>query len=286
MLGSGAKVTLNANGSFTYKPNGAFESLDTGETGTDSFNYRASDGIAESNQATVTITITGVNDAPVISSASFGGAVACPTSTGAINATLSVNFTDVDDENPAFTATIDWDINSPGPNEGPFAVSEPFFTRGHSYAAVGTYTARVTVSDGTTTHSKDATITVNYNTSGILQPVNWTQAHNDPSIFKFGSTVPIKVRFFNCDGTNAGSGLIVKVAVKKITGTTPASGIDEAIANTNSPDSGGFMRSSGDLYLYNLDTGSLSDKTATYEITLTVQSTGQTVTTLFGTKAK
>ena len=64
-LASGAKVTLNANGSYTYKPNGAFESLDTGETATDSFTYKASDGTALSNVATVTITITGVNDAPV-----------------------------------------------------------------------------------------------------------------------------------------------------------------------------------------------------------------------------
>ena len=64
-LASGAKVTLNGDGSFTYDPNGAFESLDTGETDTDSFTYRASDGDLESNAATVTITINGVNDAPV-----------------------------------------------------------------------------------------------------------------------------------------------------------------------------------------------------------------------------
>ena len=38
--------------------------------------------------------------------------------------------------------------------------------------------------------------------------------------------------------------------------------------------------------MYNLSTGSLSDKTATYEITLTVLATGQTVSTEFGTKAK
>jgi VCBS repeat-containing protein len=64
-LTSGAKVTLNADGSYTYKPNGQFEGLDTGETASDSFKYRASDGGANSNEATVTITITGVNDAPV-----------------------------------------------------------------------------------------------------------------------------------------------------------------------------------------------------------------------------
>jgi VCBS repeat-containing protein len=70
-LASGAKVTLNANGSYTYKPNGAFESLDTGETATDSFTYKASDETALSNSATVTITITGVNDAPVANPDSY-----------------------------------------------------------------------------------------------------------------------------------------------------------------------------------------------------------------------
>ncbi len=51
-------VTLNADGSFTYTPNANFN-------GTDSFTYTASDGTAVSNVATVTITVTGVNDAPV-----------------------------------------------------------------------------------------------------------------------------------------------------------------------------------------------------------------------------
>ncbi len=250
-----------------------------------SFDYTVSDG-SLTDTGTVTIDLACVNDAPVISTATFGTGVSCPTSSGATNATLAVTFTDIDNGNPGFTATIDWDINAAGVDEGPFPVSEPYFTRDHSYATVGTYTARVTVSDGTLTDSETATVTVNYNTSGILQPVNWTQGNQDPSIFKWGNTLPVKVRFFNCDGTNAGSGLSVKIEVKKLNGSTPTDGLNETITNTNSPDSGGFMRWSGDLYLYNLYTGSLSDKTATYEIKLTVQSTGQTVITEFGTKAK
>ena len=51
-------VALAADGSFTYTPNADFN-------GTDSFTYTASDGTAASNVATVTITVTGVNDAPV-----------------------------------------------------------------------------------------------------------------------------------------------------------------------------------------------------------------------------
>ena len=44
-------MTLNADGSFTYTPNANFN-------GTDSFTYKANDGTADSNVATVTITVT------------------------------------------------------------------------------------------------------------------------------------------------------------------------------------------------------------------------------------
>lgn len=44
-------LTFNANGTFTYRPNAGF-------VGTDSFTYRASDGLLQSNLATVTITVT------------------------------------------------------------------------------------------------------------------------------------------------------------------------------------------------------------------------------------
>ncbi|HEX8857895.1 MAG TPA: Ig-like domain-containing protein [Actinomycetes bacterium] len=50
-------LTLNANGSFTYTPAANFN-------GTDSFTYNANDGRADSNLATVTISVTEVNDPP------------------------------------------------------------------------------------------------------------------------------------------------------------------------------------------------------------------------------
>jgi len=51
-------LTLNANGSFGYTPNGNFN-------GSDSFTYKANDGTSDSNVATVTIAVNSVNDAPV-----------------------------------------------------------------------------------------------------------------------------------------------------------------------------------------------------------------------------
>jgi len=55
---SNGTLTLNADGSFMYVPNGNFN-------GTDSFTYKANDDKDDSNVATVTITVNPVNDAPV-----------------------------------------------------------------------------------------------------------------------------------------------------------------------------------------------------------------------------
>jgi len=59
---SNGTLTLNPDGTFSYRPN-------TGFTGTDSFTYKAHDGALDSNVATVTITVTGstpTNQAPVL----------------------------------------------------------------------------------------------------------------------------------------------------------------------------------------------------------------------------
>ncbi len=63
MLGSGALLTLNANGTFDYDPNGQFEMLMAGGSAMDSFMYTLSDG-TDTDMATVTVTINGVDDAP------------------------------------------------------------------------------------------------------------------------------------------------------------------------------------------------------------------------------
>ena len=64
-LASNALLTLNGDGSFSYDPNGQFDSLISGEMATEVFNYTLSDGALIDNGA-VTITINGVNDAPIL----------------------------------------------------------------------------------------------------------------------------------------------------------------------------------------------------------------------------
>jgi hypothetical protein len=55
-----SSFTLNADGSFGYTPNANYH-------GPDSFTYQANDGTADSNVATVDLTVTAQNDAPVAS---------------------------------------------------------------------------------------------------------------------------------------------------------------------------------------------------------------------------
>ena len=65
-LASGALLTVNANGNFEYDPNGQFDFLAVSQLATDNFNYTISDGNGETDTATVSVTITGIND-PAIS---------------------------------------------------------------------------------------------------------------------------------------------------------------------------------------------------------------------------
>src|SRR6185312_213464 len=51
-------LAFNTDGTFTYTPDADFN-------GTDSFTYQASDGTADSNVATASITVSPVNDPPV-----------------------------------------------------------------------------------------------------------------------------------------------------------------------------------------------------------------------------
>ncbi|MCX7428283.1 MAG: Ig-like domain-containing protein [Planctomycetia bacterium] len=59
----GAAVTVHSDGTFSYNPGSLFNHLAVGESAQDSFSYTMSDGHV-TKTATVTVTITGVNDEP------------------------------------------------------------------------------------------------------------------------------------------------------------------------------------------------------------------------------
>lgn len=64
-------LTLNADGTFEYFTDGDFQYLRAGETTTVSFVYEAEDADGDTDQATVTIEVTGTNDQPIASDLAF-----------------------------------------------------------------------------------------------------------------------------------------------------------------------------------------------------------------------
>jgi VCBS repeat-containing protein len=95
-----AGLTFNANGTYTYAMQADDLALDAGESRPVTFVYVASDGDASSGQCTVTITVNGVNDAPVT-----GGDVPFSGSEDDGSIAGSVTATDVDGEAVTFSVS-------------------------------------------------------------------------------------------------------------------------------------------------------------------------------------
>jgi len=96
---SNGALTLNADGSFDYTPNANFN-------GVDSFTYVANDGAANSTEATVTITVTAQNDAPVAANDAF----ATNEDTALNIAASGVLGNDTDIDLDALTAVLDTNV--------------------------------------------------------------------------------------------------------------------------------------------------------------------------------
>ena len=77
-LASGAKLTINADGSFQYDQNGAFAHLNAGQTVNDIFTYTISDGRLGFDTSAVCVTISGVTqnqNQPLINNGAVTGVV-------------------------------------------------------------------------------------------------------------------------------------------------------------------------------------------------------------------
>jgi uncharacterized repeat protein (TIGR01451 family)/CSLREA domain-containing protein len=153
---SAGTVSLDsANLQFTFDPAGAFEALKQGESQDVSFQFKVNDGSLDSDIGTVTVTVTGVNDAPVAGSDDYqvvaGQTLSVPAGEG-----LLANDSDVDDDSLAVTAGT-FELGGVGGTlelaaDGSFEYTAP--------ATSGTATFEYALSDGSVNVAGSLTIDV------------------------------------------------------------------------------------------------------------------------------
>ena len=146
-------LNLNDDGSFTYTPEANF-------TGSDSFTYRASDGIEASQPATVTIAISAINDSPVAANDAYslteGGTLSVDAAGGVL-----FNDTDADNAKSELSVTLGTDVA-----HGTLTLnSDGSFGYAPETTFHGTDEFTYTVSDGVAT-SAPATVTL------VVNPLN------------------------------------------------------------------------------------------------------------------
>ena len=118
-LPSGALLTVDSSGEYTYDPNGQYESLEPGETTVETFDYTVSDGNDGQDTATVTIIIRG-NEPPQLGSGYTGPEV---TGSDPITSDLLAGIDDPDSDEPLVLSHIN-DQTFP-PNGEPIVVTLP-----------------------------------------------------------------------------------------------------------------------------------------------------------------
>ena len=186
-LASGAEVTINTVGTYTYDPNGKFESLALGESTTDPFTYTIDDG-TNSDTATVTVNIDGANDQPSITS---GAAFSVVENTTAVT-TVSASDVDTND-------TLTFSIAGTGADDALFTIdantgalsfiAAPDFENKLDVGMDNKYDVDVRVDDGrgqgnsTDTQSIQITVTDFVSQASITANDDAAEAGSDPGQF-------------------------------------------------------------------------------------------------------
>ena len=103
VTGTYGQLTIGADGSYTYVANqSAADDLDANDTATDTFTYTVSDGNGGTDTATLSFTVTGVNDAPTASN----NTVSTAEDTPYVFSTSDFGYTDADDDDVLVSVTI------------------------------------------------------------------------------------------------------------------------------------------------------------------------------------
>ena len=241
-VGSGL-LTVTSAGAASFDPNGAYESLGASASGSASFTYTISDGLV-TDSATVSITIAGVNDAPV--------AVADPLVTSQDTAgtiTAMTNDTDADSGDTLTVSAVTQGSN------GAVTFSGGAVTYTPTSGFVGSDSFGYTVSDGNGGTDAGGLVTVtvtNVNDAPIANADAFTIAEDAGA-----STVDVVLNDSDPDGTTP-----------SLSAVTQGTSGSVAMSSGNAVYTPNLNFNGTDTFTYSITDGSLTD-TATVTVTVT-----------------
>ena len=241
----------------------------------------ANDGDPLNNIGSDSIDVTIANLAPDVGDLSIGGATGTACIAGN-SITLDFGFTDAGVNDADWGVNIDWGDGSTDADYDATAQGDQT-QQSHTYGP-GSHQITVTVTDKDgdfgASDAGQGSVSLLYNMTGILAPFN----ADGSSVWKYGSTLPVKVKITDCNGT-AVSGLKPQVGTSMSSTTTPAEGISET-ASTSAADTTGVMRYSDGQYIYNFASKYLADGNATYYMYVRGKDAGGAIVTNLGQVSK
>lgn len=303
-----ATVTLSSNQSwltFTSNASRVFTKCGTGnDPQVENVGYAVSCTAPQAGVATVSTSTTGGKTGSLYNEGSFtvtvdGTSASCAPANsapsidlfevdGTDNCNPVVSFTASDPDGDDLSWLLEWG-DTTSDSDGPLA--EPLDYTGdnaisHHYSSAGSYTIDLTVEDdGGLKDSEQTSYTVYNIPSNVLQPINYTGRPTDPysgmSLFKAGSTIPVKITVADCDGSSVGT-LTPVVKVVKLDGTP--NGTDVESTSPANPTPGNQMRydAIASQYIYNLGTKGFNK--GDYKVTISDSSFGADVAAYFSLK--
>ncbi|WP_348223492.1 Ig-like domain-containing protein [Luteolibacter sp.] len=223
--GSGhGTVVLNTNGAFTYTPNNGF-------SGNDSFTYFANDGALSSNAVTVSISVNGINTAPVAAADSY----VTNQDTALVVPANGILANDTDAQSQALTAIL----NS-GTSHGTLSLNA---NGGFTYTPTAGYFG----SDSFTYHANDGTL--NSEVVGVNLTIN--------------EVIAAPVAVADAYATNESTSLIVPIAGVLANDTDSGSRSLTAVLNA-SPSHGNITLNTNGSFTYTPINGYFGSDSFTY----------------------
>jgi VCBS repeat-containing protein len=226
-------LILNSDGSFDYTPDPNFNGLD-------SFTYVANDGALDSNAASVTITVNPVNDGPA---ADANGPY-----TGTVGVELRFDGSGSSDVDGSI-ASYSWDFGDGNGGTG----ANP----SHTYAAAGTYTAILTVTDDGGATDSDTT------SATILAPNQAPVAVDDAYETDEDAQLTVQAPGVLGNDTDAEGDLLTATLASDVSNGTLSLNGDGSFIYTPNPNFDGT-----DSFTYNANDGQTDSNAATVTITV------------------